>query len=542
MEKFLAALRNFPPQFAKLWSTFSMTKKASLLGVVAAMVIGLSVLFAIETKQEQAYLYENLEKEDVTAVAEELKKMGQTDFIIDSRGIKVSPDQVIPLRLKLAQEGLPSHGQIGWEKFDQQDFTRTEFEQKIHKKRAIEGELARTIMSVEGVVSARVHVVTPQQSLFVQDEKEPTAAVYIKTKRGVDLSQRQINGIVHLASRSIEGLRPEKVTIIDQEGKMLTKVENDDPTSKGTQEMLTYRRNVEKELEEKVRGIVGRIVGMDRVEAKVDVEVDFTREEQTTSDIDPDKVVVLSSNTTNQEMDGNGLNPTGIPGAKSNVPGEQEQLSVNSSRAKSVRNSERVNYEVAKTHSHRIMPVGNIKRISAAVLVDGKQAYPINGAAPTFEARTDEDMKKIEELVKSAIGFRDGRDEVKVHNLLFQLAPVQIEAIKEKTTESRNYVMTLAASAAAAIALVFFFAFIVRPYFRWLSYDPERKSKEVNVEEFKADLEMAGIQNVQVKEDVPFEKLTPQEQILFLAKHEPKRTTEALRMLLNPHQSSGGGA
>ncbi len=540
MEKFLAALRNFPTQFMKLWSTLSMAKKASLMGVVAAMIIGLGVLFAVETKQEQAYLYENLEKADATAIAEELKKIGQTDFIIDSRGIKVAPDQIIPLRLKLAQEGLPSHGQIGWEKFDQQDFTRTEFEQKIHKKRAIEGELARTIMNVEGVVSARVHVVTPQQSLFVQDEKEPTAAVYIKTRRGVELTQRQINGIVHLASRSVEGLRPEKVTIIDQEGKMLTKVENDDPTSKATQEMLTYRRSVEKELEEKVRGIVGRVVGMDRVEAKVDVEVDFTREEQTTSDIDLDKVVVLSSNTTNQEMDGNGLNPTGIPGAKSNVPGEQEQLSVNSSRAKSVRNSERVNYEVAKTRSHRIMPVGNIKRISAAVLVDGKQAYPVDGSTPNFEARTDEDMKKIEDLVKSAIGFRDGRDEVKVHNLLFQLAPVQIEAIKEKTTESRNYVMTLAVSAAAAIAMVFFFAFIVRPYFRWLSYDPERKSKEVKVEEFKADLEMAGIQNVQVKEDVPFEKLTPQEQILFLAKHEPKRTTEALRMLLNPHQTSGG--
>lgn len=542
MEKFLAGLRNFPTQFMKFWSTLSMAKKASMLGVMAALLVGVAVLFAVQTKQELVYLYENLEKDDITAVAEELKKMGQNDFIIDSRGIKVAPEQVIPLRLKLAQEGLPSHGQIGWEKFDQQDFTRTEFEQKIHKKRATEGELARTIQSIEGVVSARVHVVTPQQSLFVQDEKEPTAAVYIKTKRGVELNQRQINGIVHLASRSVEGLRPEKVTIIDQAGKMLTKVENDDPTSKVTQEMLTYRRSVEKELEERVRAIVGRVVGMDRVEAKVDVEVDFTREEQTSSDIDPDKVVVLSSNTTNQEMDGNGLNPTGIPGAKSNVPGEQEQLSVGSSRAKSVRNSERVNYEVAKTQSHRILPVGTIKRISAAVLVDGKQPYPIDGSTPNFEPRNEEDLKKIEELVKSAIGFKESRDEVKVRNLLFQLAPFQIEAIKEKTTESRNYVTTLVGSAAAAIALVLFFAFIVRPYFRWLSYDPERKSKEVKVEEFRADLEMAGIQSVQVKEDVPFEKLTPQEQILFLAKHEPKRTTEALRMLLNPHQGSAGGA
>lgn len=121
---------------------------------------------------------------------------------------------------------------------------------------------------------------------------------------------------------------------------------------------------------------------------------------------------------------------------------------------------------------------------------------------------------------------------------MFQLNPYQVSEIREKKKETREYISTLAISAAVAMALVLFFAFVVRPYFRWLSYDPDRKQKQQIVEEFRPDLEVGGVQNVQVKEDVPFEKLTPQEQILYLAKNEPKRTTEALRLMLNPHQST----
>lgn len=486
----------------------------------------------------RTYLYHNLTDEDTHEIASELKKLGVTDFIIDDKGIKVASGQLMPLRLKLAQEGLPAHGQIGWEKFDTQDFTRTEFEQRINKLRAVQGELARTLMSIQGVTTARVHIVSPKKSLFVEDQKEPSAAIYIKTERGISLTPRQIKGITHLASRSIEGLKPDGVTIIDHEGRMLTKVESSDPTAKRTQEMLNFRRSIEKEMEERIRIIVGRIVGPDRVEAKVDVLVDFTEEEQTISDIDPDRVVALSANNTSQEMDGNGLNPTGIPGSKSNVPGQQENIAVNSSRARSKRTTERINYEISKKSSHKILPVGTIKRITAGVLVDGSQPYPTDGSQPQFEPRPPEIMRKLEELVKSSIGHVEKRDTVVVHNILFELDPYQIQAIKEKKKENREYIATLVVSSVVAMALVFFFAFIVRPYFRWLSYDPERKKKEAVVEEFKPDLELGGIQNVQVKEDVPFEKLSPQEQIMYLAKHEPQRTTEALRILLNPHAAS----
>lgn len=538
MDKFLEFIRRNRDQMGGFWRSLNTPKKIALLGGLVITLVALISFTMLSKKEERDYLYQGLSAADTQAIADELKKMNMNDFNIDAKGISVKSDQVVPLRLKLAQEGLPTHGQIGWEKFDEQDFSRTEFEQKINRLRAIQGELGRTIQQVDGVLSARVHIVSPNKSIFIEDKKEPTAAVYIKTKRGVELDNRQVKGIVHLVSSSVEGLSPEKVTIIDHEGKLLTKVESNDMTSKFTQEMVLYRKNQETQMEEKIRGIVGRIVGPERIEAKVDVELDFTKEEQVISDVDPDRVVVIASNTTNQEMAGNGLNPTGIPGAKSNVPGEQEELAPNESKTKSTRASERMNYEVSKKQSRKVLPIGTIQRISASVLVDGSQPYPLDGSPVQFQPRTPEEMKKIEELVRTAIGYKDGRDSVTVHNMLFQLDQLQVQVIDEKKQKNREYLSTLFISGAVAFALVLFFAFVVRPYFRWLSYNPERKQAETTFEELNPTLEMGGIANVQVKEEVPFEKLTPQEQIRYLAEHEPLRTTEALRILLNPHHTA----
>ena len=215
-------------------------------------------------------------------------------------------------------------------------------------------------------------------------------------------------------------------------GRMLTEVQSDDPATQMTKEMLSFRKTLEADLRTKVTSLVGRIVGIDKIDAKIDVEVDFTREEKTVSDINPDKVVVLSSNTTNAEMNGRGLNPTGVPGAKSNVPGEQEELVINSNKAESKRATERLNYEIAKTKSHKDITGWTNNRITAAVIVDGKQLHLPNGQKPDFIPRTPEEMKKIEELVKRAIGYKEGRDEVTVHNIMFELAPERLRSLMKR--------------------------------------------------------------------------------------------------------------
>ena len=541
MNNFRQFFSKFWGQTSGFWTQLSLSRKITIGAILAMIVFATAMLLANKESNPMEYVFVDLSPEDSAAITSWFRQANYTGFVVDQKGIKVPVEDVMRLRLQLSQEGLPAHGQVGWEKFDSQEFARTEFEQQINKMRAIQGELGRTIQAIDGITSARVHIVVPKESVFVEDKKETTAAVYIRTKRGVTLEDRQIKGIQHLVSRSVEGLKPNNITIIDGDGKMLTKIEAEDFASKMTKEMMAYKQQVEKEIEEKIRTIVGRVVGSDRVEAKVDATVDFTQEERTISDVDPDRFAVISRNIVGESLQGSGLNPTGIPGAKSNVPGEQEPTPATGggNTIGNKRDSELVNFEVAKTLSKKTMPVGNVTRLTAAVLVDGKQVQLANtNQQPPFEPRTAEEMAKIEELVKKAMGFKDGRDEVQVHNMMFQLDHVQVQAITQEKQAKWDKLAAITVSGTVAFSLMLFFAFIVRPYFRWLSYDPERKKEQSIVEEFKADLETSGSHNVQVKEEVPFEKLSPQEQILYLAKHDPKRTTEALRMLLNPHQTA----
>ena len=524
-------------QVSAFWVVQSLSRKVTIGVVAAALIVGMAVLIVTRHEDPYEYVFVDLSSEDSQAIVDFFKRNGVNDFVVDSKGVKVPKDRVLSLRLQLSQEGIPAHGVVGWEKFDKQEFARTEFEQQINRLRAIQGELSRTIQSIDGINSARVHIVLPKQTVFVQEQKDPTAAVYIKTKRGVVLDDKQIRGIQHLVSRAVEGLKPNNISIIDQEGKLLTKVESEDFASKMSKEMLSYKQTVEREIEEKIRSIVGKVVGHEHVDAKVDATVDFTQEEQTISDVDPDKTAVVSRNTSGETMQGSGLNPTGIPGSKSNVPGEQEAPSSTGNSSSNKRDSELVNFEVSKTVSKKLMPVGTLRRLTAAVLVDGKQEGLGDGAKVAFEPRSDEEMKKIEELVKRAMGFKDGRDEVQVSNMMFQLDNTQRQVISMETQERREYFSTVAVSLAVALSLVLFFAFIVRPYFRWLTYDNERKHQAAVIEEYRPDLEQNMVQSLQVKEEIPFEKMSPQEQIMYIAKNDPKRTVEAIRMILSPNQA-----
>ena len=534
MDRINEIFQNFVSMVSGVWGRFSITQR--VIGIISAvlLIVTLGTVFIFQESASNQYLYVNLSQDDVTAITNFLSKNNYTNFHIDDKGISVPDKDIDKIRIMLSQEGLPQKGLVGWEQFDQKDFTRTEFEQEIQKMRAIQGELARPISSIEGNNSARVHIVVPKTSLFVREEKEPTASIYLKSKRGFEPDKKQIKGIQHMVSHAVEGLKPNHISIINSDGRLLTEIETTDEAMKQSKESLTYKRQIEKNLEDRIRAIVGRIVGPDRIEAKVDAEIDFTVEKQTISDIDPDDVAVVSRNTSGFSMEGQGLNPTGIPGSKSNVPGEQENIEVNTSKAGSKKDTELINYEFSKVVSQKNLAVGKILRLTVSAIVDGSQIYPLDGSVPEFEARPESEMKKIEDLIKDAVGFVEKRDSLTVHNMMFQLDPYQALEIKKQKKEDREYLSTLVISSVIAHAIMFFFAFIVRPYFRWLSYDPERKEEQSIVEEYKPDLELGSMQNVQIQEDVPFEKLSPKEQVLYLAKHEPKRTTEAIRIMISP--------
>lgn len=537
MDKISEIIANIRTSIQSYWANVSPAGRYVTVASIVLVIGGISSLFLMKKTSTYQYLFVDLDAEDKNLISNFLMKNNLGDFVVDQKGVKVPGENVDKLRVKLSQEGIPTRGIIGWEKFDQEDFTRTEFEQKIQKMRAIQGELARTISAISGVSSARVHIVMPKQSLFVREKSEPTAAIYVRNRRGAELDKKQIRGIQHLVSRSVEGLNVSNIAIIDSEGKLLTDVEPADQSAKQSRELLNYKRNIEKTLEERIRAIVGKVVGQDRIEARVDAEVDFTEETQTISDVDPENFVVVSKHTSGFSMEGQGLNPTGIPGSKSNVPGEQENISAASAKTGSQKDTEVLNYEISKKISQKTLPVGKILRLTVSAIVDGKQLYPIDGSVPEFVPRSPDEITKIEELIKNAVGFKQGRDSLTVQNMMFQLDPFQMIEIATKKREDRAYLSTLLISAIVALALVMFFSFVVRPYFRWLSFDPEKKEQEKIIEEYKPDLEVGTMQSVQIQEEVPFDKLTPKEQVLFLARNEPKRTTEALRVLMNPGQN-----
>lgn len=477
--------------------------------------------------------YTNLSAEDKIAILAQLKKSNLKEFKLEGDTISFPTDKILEIKMMLAQEGLPTTGSgAGWEKFDDHSFGMSDFDQKISKLRALQGELSRTINKLEPVANSRVHIVIPDNQIFANEKKPTTASIYLKLKSGKNLTGRQVQGIIHLVANAVEGLDPKNVSIVDQEGNMLTQIEEDDGgLDKVTNTQRDYQRKVEKELEQKIHDILIRVVGNDKVVSRVQATVDFKKVEQTISDVDPERTAVIASQRNEQSSQGNGLNPTGVPGAKSNLPGERQDLGAAGGLSNSTKsNSENLNYEVKKMVSKIIEPVGTITKLNASVLVDWKT---VDGK-PTVRSKEDLDM--ITKLVKNAIGFQDGRDALTVETTQFE---PDADALAERESISArqfSLIQTVIVALVGVGAMFFIFFAMVRPYFRWLTFDPEKRSKEqLGLVEYEFEKTGASAKRVQLQEDVPFDKLTPKEQILYLAKHDPKKTTEAIRQLLSPH-------
>lgn len=508
-------------------------RKIAIVGSFLTIAFVLIMLVAYKPAAPYDVAYSNLTGEDKTSVLASLKKANIRDFKMEGDSISFPSDKVLDIKMMLAQEGLPSSGiGAGWEKFDEHTFGMSDFDQRIAKLRAIQGELARTINKLDPVANSRVHLVIPDAAIFANDRKQATASVYLNIKNGRSLSQKQVQGIVHLIARAVEGLDPKNVTIVDQVGNMLTEMESEDGgLDKATSTQRDYQRKVEKELEQKIRDILIRIAGNNKVVTRVQALIDFKKVEQTISDVDPERAAVIASQRNEQSSQGNGLNPTGVPGAKSNLPGERDDTGPNGGLSNSTKsNTENLNYEVKKMVSKIVEPIGTTLRLNASVLVDEK----IVSGKPV--PRSKEEMDTMTKLVKNAIGFQEGRDFLTLEQAPFE---PDAESLAERASISArqfSLAQTVVAALAGLGAMFFIYFALVRPYFRWLTFDPEKRSKEnLGLVEYEFEKMGSSAKRVQLQEDVPFDKLSPKEQIMYLAKHDPKKTTEAIRQLLNPH-------
>jgi flagellar M-ring protein FliF len=411
---------------------FVKTLGASRIAAMGAVTFALIGFFAFlmlrVTAPEMTPLFTNLTLDDAAAVVKELDREG-VSYELRGQGdvILVPRDRIARLRMELAQSGLPKGGGIGYEIFDKSDaLGTTSFVQNIDAVRALEGELERTIRTLDNVESARVHLVMPERPLFSRDKVEPSASIVLRVRGTLEPSQ--VRAIRHLVATAVDGLRPQRISIVDETGNLLADGASDDPNGGiGADERQIA---LESRLRKQVEGIVTSVVGPGHARVQVSADFDFNRVTQTSDKYDPDGRVVRSSQTreetsaTNQGTANEVTVGNEIPqGAQTQTPAPAEATS--SPRDQSRKSEEIVNYEISKTSKTEVIEGGRVNRISVAVLVDGTYGKDDKGEA-AYKPRSKEEIDQIAALVRSAIGFDQKRgDQVEVVNLRFAEPPAE---------------------------------------------------------------------------------------------------------------------
>jgi len=410
----------------QLWSqlrAFMMAQPPARRVMMAAVGIGslAGVLALAWWVQRPLYrpLFTNLSPEDAASIVEALRAE-KVPFQLDDggRAVLVPNEKLYELRLSLASRGLPEGGGVGFEIFDKQSLGQTDFVQRLNYQRALQGELGRTIGELGGVESARVHLALPERSLFVAEDHRPSASVVVKLASGRALSPAQIDGIVHLVASSVEGLGAEQVTVVDEGGRMLTRNRPRDEATGATSTALEYQVSLERQLAERVESMLGAVVGRDKTIARVAAMVDFSRSERTEESYDPDRTALKTQRTMREETIGT-RTPGGTPGVQANLTNEAAPPAEAEGGPKSQRRDESQSYEVSKIVQRTVAPVGTLKQLSVAVLIDG--VYTGEGAERTFAPRPQEEVDRLRELVKSAVGFSEARgDKIEIASVPFQ--------------------------------------------------------------------------------------------------------------------------
>ena len=403
-------------------------RMAAMAAVTLALIGFFSFLMIQMTTPQMVPLFTDLSVEDSASIVKDLERQAIAyQLKNDGAIVLVAKDNVARLRMKLAEGGLPKGGGVGYEIFDKSDaLGSTTFVQNINHLRALEGELARTIRSLDRVQAVRVHLVLPDRPLFSRDKIEPTATIVLKVRGS--LEPQQVRAIRHLVATAVSGLKPERVSVIDETGKLLADgaAQTDPLVGAGADER---KAAYEKRLRDQVEAIVSSVVGPGHARVEITADFDVNRITQTSDKYDPDGRVVRSSqnreesSSTSEDKSGGGA-PVSVG---NELPGATKQPNGSTSGDQTRKTEEIVNYEISRTTKTEVTEAGRVNRVSAAVLVDGNYTKNAKGEV-TYQPRTKEEIDRITALVRTAIGFDAKRgDQVEVVNLRFaETTPVPI--------------------------------------------------------------------------------------------------------------------
>ncbi len=403
--------RSFLQQLAAFWAKLSTPKRIALVTLSAAALVAVLAVAALSGREHYGYLYTDLSTEDAAAIVEKLKAQ-QVPYQIENGGTAIMvPEQRVPaLRLELASGGLPRGGRVGFEIFDQARIGATEFEQQVSLRRALEGELARSVMAIEGVKSARVHLVMPERRLFAARSESASASVVVRLGNSAAFGRREVAAIVHLVSAAVPSLSKDRVSVVSTEGVTLHRPSSD---TLGAAELTDTRgeqgRLLASQFESDVLAQLERVVGPGNADVRVNVELDASTQEKTEELYEPSKTALRSENKVEETTGAQEAGVAGVPGARANLPdGEGEGATATPAGAGgTVRRSHTRNWEVERVTKKTTRPPGDIERLSVAVLLNGR--WEQRGQKSVFVARSPEEVKRLEELVKRAVGFNSER-------------------------------------------------------------------------------------------------------------------------------------
>lgn len=429
-------------QISAIWRKLSLQQKIVTTSLVAFTVLALAGLLLWSQKstiKDTGFkvLYSNLDLDEASAITEQMTKSNYK-YKLENNGstILVESKQIYEVRMALAREGLPKKHGIGYELFDKTNFGMTDYVQKLNARRALEGEIQRTIEQLEEVKSVRVHIVIPEQTIFLDQQKEAKASVVVKCTAGRQLSKDQIRGITHLISSSVDGLNPQNISVIDYEGKLLTSPFTEDEGALASSHNIELQQNVEKYLENKANQLLTNVLGPSKAYVKIACDLDFDKVDKSMEKYDPESKVVRSEERVDENM--------------KNAPDGDNQ------KERSL-----TNYEIDKTVAHIIQEVGNVKRLTISVAIDGRYEMSKDGKTSTYVQRTAEEIQNIGDIVKNTVGYDLTRgDQITVTGVKFDNEYARDELLQMRKSEKDKQIMEWAKYGVIALIGISFIAFL----------------------------------------------------------------------------------
>lgn len=547
--------------FRDFFNSLDGRRKVSLLGIGGAILVSVIFLIIWASKTQFKLLYSDLTKEDVQTISQ-LLEGGKIPFQVADAGksIYVPEDMVEIWRLEIAKKGVNFNSTIGYEVFDKQAFGTTSFVQKINRQRALEGEMMKTIKHIRGVKRARVHLSIPESSPFVSEKKPPSASIVLDVERGLTLTKEEIKGIQHLVSNGVDGMRPRNVVIIDNKGEKLTENMGDE-MAEHTANRLALESKINSRYEGQIEEILKRVVGEGKVIAKVNVKMDFTESYTTKISYDGENSAVVSEVKNKKTASGRRPSPQGIPGARSNLPGEKPQPGIPETRNDTNQVLETRNIRVPETRTNSKKPTAEIKRLSVAVMVDGKRIPMLNkdgepilnedGLPMTkYEPWSEAEIANFQSIVASSVGISEERgDQIVIKNMEFAKEDLsEAEAILRQR-ENREIIKNLTKYLMIGILISLLFFVVVRPFIQWVTENTVESIEDFlpktieELEKIQANQKLPGLEDAlpTIEDKMNPEKIEGsmiRERIINLVEANPSKAAQVVHEMIHTQDTN----